>query len=326
MPLIHRPSRTLKGYGEEVTKRFRFGIQLAEATTRDNWIEQARQAEQLGYDVVVLPDHVGEQLAPMPALISVAEATEAIRLGTFVIDNDFRHPLLLAQEAATVDLLTNGRLELGIGAGWMGRDYERLGIEFEAPQTRLQRLQEAVAILKLYFEGEEFSFEGSHYRIEKTKPSPQPAQHPRPPLLIGGGGRRILRFAAEHADIVSVFIRSLRDGSGFDVAELRADAYQRKTDHVRTVASEAGRDPELNVLLQYFEQTNDRRSVAQEHARELGTDADDLLALPFEMIGTIDQICDDLVERRDRFGISYVTVFDKYMDHFAPIIERLRGN
>lgn len=307
-----------------MVKPFRFAIQLAEASSRDHWIQRAQQAEQMGYDVIVLPDHIGGQLAPFPALVSVAEATETVRLGTFVLDNDFRHPLLLAQEAATVDLLTDGRLELGIGAGWMGQDYQRLGVEFETPARRFGRLREAISILELYYKGEEFSFDGSHYSVNKMDPSPQPAQRPRLPLLIGGGGHHILRFAAARADIVSVFIQSLPDGSGFDVGELRADSYQKKTDHVRKVASAAGRDPELNVLLQYFEVTNSRQSVAEEHAKELGTDADDLLSLPFELIGTVDQIVDDLIERRERFGISYITVFDKYMREFAPIVERLR--
>lgn len=308
-----------------MAKPFRFGMQLAEASSKTDWIEQTRLAEQLGYDVVVLPDHVGDQLAPFPALISAAEATDTVRLGTFVIDNDFRHPLLLAQEAATVDLLSEGRLELGIGAGWMGQDYERLGITFDPPSVRFQRLKEAVAIVGLHFRGEAFSFDGSHYRVTDAQPKPMPAQRPRPPLLIGGGGRQILAFAAQEADIVSVFLRSLPDGSGFDVSELTAAAYQQKTDHVRRAASDGGRDPELNVLLQYFEITKDRNSIAEKRARELGRDIEDLLELPFELIGTVDQIVEDLIKRRELFGISYVTVFDKYMRDFAPIIERLSG-
>jgi alkanesulfonate monooxygenase SsuD/methylene tetrahydromethanopterin reductase-like flavin-dependent oxidoreductase (luciferase family) len=147
----------------------------------------------------------------------------------------------------------------------------------------------------------------------------------RPPLLIGGGGLQLLAFAAQQADIVSVFVRSLPDGSGFDVSELTTASYQQKTDHVRKVAGARGQEPELNVLLQYFEVTNDRKSVAEEHARKLGTDPEDLLALPFELIGTVDQVVEDLVERRERFGISYITVFDQYMRDFAPVIERLSG-
>ncbi len=285
----------------------------------------ARLAEQLGYDTVVLPDHVGNQFAPMPALVSAAEATEKIRVGTFVIDNDFRHPLLLAQEAATVDVLTDGRLELGIGAGWMGQDYKRLGTIFDPPDVRLGRFKEAVELLDLHFSGESFSFDGVHYRATDVEPKPMPVQQPRPPLLIGGGGKHILAFAAQEADIVSVFLRSMPDGSGFDESELTTDKYQRKIDHLRDIAHKTGRDPELNVLLQYFEVTNDRMTVADEHARELGTDADDLLELPFELIGTLEQMTDDLVRRRERYGISYVTVFEKYMRDFAPIVERLRG-
>lgn len=300
-------------------------MQLANATSKKEWVDQVRLAERLGYDVLVMPDHIGDQLAPLPALVSAAEATDKVRLGTFVLDNDFRHPLLLAQEAATVDLLTEGRLELGIGAGWMGQDYKRLGVSFDAPDVRLRRLREAVEIVGLHFRGDPFSFEGSHYGVADAQPNPMPVQRPRPPLLIGGGGKQILTFAAQEADIVSVLLKSMPDGSGFDVSELRTAAYQKMTDHVRSVAREVGRDPELNVLLQYFEVTNHRMSVAEEHARELGTDQEDLLALPFELIGTVEQITEDLVERRERFGISYVTVFDKYMRDFAPIVQRLAG-
>jgi alkanesulfonate monooxygenase SsuD/methylene tetrahydromethanopterin reductase-like flavin-dependent oxidoreductase (luciferase family) len=207
----------------------------------------------------------------------------------------------------------------------MGQDYQRLGIAFDPPTVRLQRLKEAVAIVSLYFRGEPFSFDGAHYQVKDALPKPMPAERPRPPVLIGGGGKQILAFAAQEADVVSVFIRSLPDGSGFDVSELTAAAYQQKTDHVRQVARDFGRDPELNVLLQYFEVTNDRTSVAEEHARELGTEPQDLLALPFELIGTLDQIVEDLLQRRERFGISYVTVFAKYMRDFAPVIERLSG-
>ena len=308
-----------------MVKRFRFGIQISEADSKTDWVDQAQLAEELGYDVIVVPDHLGNQLAPFPALVSAAEATDTIRLGTFVINNDLRHPLLLAREAATVDLLTEGRLELGIGAGWLGQDYQRLGTTFDKPGVRLGRLKEAARILDLYFVGEPFSFEGKHYRVANVEPKPRPVQRPRPPVLIGGGGEQILSFAAQEADIVSVFIRSMPDGSGFDVTEMTAAAYQQKTDLVRRVAREAGRDPELNVLLQYFEVTNDRVPVAQEHAREYGTDSTDLLALPFELFGTMDQIVEDLDERRARFGISYITVFDKHMRAFAPIIERLAG-
>jgi probable F420-dependent oxidoreductase len=308
-----------------MTRRFRFAIQLRNAPSKANWAQQAREAEQLGYDVIVLPDHVSDQLSPFPALVSAAEATKNIRLGTFVIDNDFRHPLLLVQEAATVDLLTEGRLELGIGAGWMGQDYTRLGMKFDPPKVRLQRPKEAVTIVDRFFDGQVFSFDGRHYRVQDAQAYPASVRKPRPLLLVGGGGPQLLEFAARQADIVSVFLRSLRDGSGFDLAELRAAPYQQKADHVRRVAAIAGRNPELNVLLQYFEITADRYAVAEEHARELGTDPDDLLALPFELIGTIDQIVEDLVERRERLGISYITVFDKYMHDFARVIERVVG-
>lgn len=296
-------------------------MQLPNATSKTEWIERVRRAEQLGYDVVAFPDHISSQLAPLPALVVAGEATERIRLGTFVLDNDFRHPLVMAQEAATVDLLTGGRLELGIGAGWHGLDYERLGIEFATPKVRYERLTEAVAILESYFRGESFSFDGTHFKVTDVEPTPTSSETPK--LLIGGGGPRILHFAARHADIVSVFLTSLPDGSGFDISELSAETYRVKTDRVRAVAGD--RNPELNVLLQHFEITNDRAAVAESRAEDWNGTGDDLLALPFELMGTLDQIVDDLLERRERYGISYVTVFDRYLDEFGPVIERLSG-
>lgn len=308
-----------------MTKTFRFGVQLPHAASKKTWIERVRRAEQLGYDVIALPDHIGDQLAPFPALVSAAEATERARLGTFVLGNDFRHPLIVAHEAATVDLLTEGRLELGMGAGWSGQDYERLGIEFSAPRTRYERLTEAVTIIESYFGGETFSFEGRHYSVKHVQPAPTARRSLHPPFVIGGGGRRILEFAAQHADIVSIFLTSLRDGSGFDVKEMRSSAYQRKVDDVRRAAGERAEALELNVLLQHFEITDHRNAVAEEHARESQTTREDLLALPFELIGTLDQITHDLLERRERYGISYITVFDQHMEDFAPVIEELSG-
>ncbi|MGH2806336.1 MAG: TIGR03621 family F420-dependent LLM class oxidoreductase [Actinomycetota bacterium] len=307
-----------------MTRPFRFAVQLSEAGSRDDWIDKVTRAEALGYDVVAMPDHVSYQLAPMPALVAAAEATERVRLATFVLDNDFRNPVLMAQEAETVNLLTGGRLELGLGAGWWGQDYERLGIEFAAPRVRLERLQEAVEIVDRYFTGEPFSFEGRHYRVAGVDPPARVKELARPTLILAGGGPKILDFAARRADVVGVFLKSRRDGSGFVDDDYTAEACERKTQRVREVASEASRDVELNILLQHCEVTNDRKSVAEERAREDGISGDDLLGLPFELIGTVDQMVGDLLERRERYGISYITVFDRYHGTFAPLIERLR--
>jgi probable F420-dependent oxidoreductase len=271
-----------------------------------------------------MPDHVGDLLAPFPALIAAADATDSIRIGTLVVDNDFRNPVVLAQEAATVDMLSEGRLELGLGAGWLGRDYERTGIAFDPPQERISRFTEAFQIIDRYLRGEEFSFDGAHYQVRDVTATGC-VQEPRPPLLIGGGGDRLLRFAAHTADIISVFLKSLPDGSGFDLSEATPRAMDAKVELIRHHARERSEKPELNVLLQYFEVTGDVQNVAEKRAAEIGITSEDLLELPTELIGSHDEIVERLVRNRERYDVSYITVPGPYMQEFAPIVERLAG-
>ena len=300
---------------------FRFGVQVSSASSREEWAGLARRAEALGYDVFCVPDHVGTQLSPFAALTAAAAATSTIRVGTMVLDNDFRHPLLMAHEAATVHLLSGGRLELGLGAGWLGRDYRRLGVPFDAPGTRVERLGEALEIVDLYFGGEPFSFAGRHYEVSEVEPLKLPPGMERPALLVGGGGPRVLSLAARHADAASVFLRSRRDGSGFGTEELRPEAYRQKVDHVRTAAN--GRSVEINLLLQSFEITDDRARAVETHARDFETSPEIYLALPFGLVGSVNAIVEDVLRRREEYGISYVTVRD--LEAFAPVVERLSG-
>lgn len=303
---------------------FRFGLQVSSAGSRDEWVDVARRAEALGYDVVCVPDHIGPQLSPFAALQAMADATERIRVGTLVLDNDFRHPLLTAHEAATVHLLSEGRLELGIGAGWLRRDYDRLGIEFPSPATRVERLEEAVAIVTRYFDGEPFSFDGRHYRVTDADPLALPADLERPDLLIGGGGRRVLKLAAAHADVASVFLTARPEGSGFE--DMATAAYRDKIEHLARTAADHGSEVEVNVLLQAYEVTEDRPGAADRWAREFETTPEEFLALPFGLAGTVDEIVDDLTRRREEYGISYVTVRLAQLETFAPVIERLAGS
>ena len=302
---------------------FRFAIQLSSATSRDDWIERARRAEELGYDAVCVPDHVGTQLAPFAALVAVADATERIRIGTFVLDNDFRHPVLTAHEAATVHLLSEGRLELGLGAGWLRRDYDGLGIEFAAPRTRVERLEEAVEIVSLYFAGEVFSFTGGHYSVGEVEPLKLPPHVSPPRLVIGGGGRRILALAGRRADVASVFLKVKAEGSTFEGSS--PEEYRAKVEHVRASAGDRAGDVEINVLLQAFEITDDRNAAVERWATELEMTPDDFVALPFGLAGSLDEIVDDLHRRREVYGISYVTVFGEHLETFAPVVERLAG-
>ena len=195
---------------------FRFAAQLSTApdATARTWADQARKVEDLGFSTLLMPDHFGDQLAPVPAMMAAADATTHLRIGTLVFDNDYRHPLVLAKEAATLDLLSDGRLELGLGAGWMRSDYEQSGITYDAASVRVDRFEEAVAIVTGLLESAgPFSFTGEHYTVTDHTPTPRPVQHPRPPIIIGGGGRRVLSIAGRHAEIVSINV-NLKAGTG----------------------------------------------------------------------------------------------------------------
>jgi probable F420-dependent oxidoreductase len=193
-------------------RTFRFGVQEHRAPSAKAWKEKAREVESLGYATLYLPDHFTDQVGPIAALMAAADATTTLRVGSLVFDNDYRHPVVLAKEAATLDLLSEGRLDLGLGAGWMASDYEQAGIPFDSAGTRISRMEEALTIIKGLFTGEPFTFAGEHYRLTSMEGSPRPVQRPHPPILLGGGGRRMLRIAAREADIVNVNF-DLREGA-----------------------------------------------------------------------------------------------------------------
>ncbi|NBO55523.1 MAG: TIGR03621 family F420-dependent LLM class oxidoreductase, partial [Actinobacteria bacterium] len=182
-------------------KPFRFGVQAHRANSRSEWIELAKRAEGNGYAVLTMPDHFNDQLAPVPALMTIADATTHLRIGALVWDNDYKHPLVLAKELATMDLLSDGRLEIGIGAGWMASDYEEAGMPYDSPKVRIDRFVEGLAVIKGLMQEGPLNFTGEHYKITNHDGLPKPVQRPYPPVLIGGGGKRVLTIAAREADI-----------------------------------------------------------------------------------------------------------------------------
>ena len=315
-------------------KPFRFGVVMAsggqgpawlgDGPSRETWAAKARRVEALGYSTLLAADHFVDILSPIPALAAAAAATTTLRLGTFVLDNDFRHPVVAANDAATLDVLSDGRLELGIGGGWMREEYEQAGIPWESPGTRLGSLEESVRILKGLFSGEPFSFHGRHSRIAELSGWPRPVQRPHPPMLVGGGGPRLLRFAGREADIVGIGPRSLSEG-GLDVSDFSSEATERKVGWVREVAGERFGSIELNILAFVTQVTDDWMGVAAGIAQGFGTTPEALLDSPHALIGSAEQIADDLVARRERFGISYLAVFEPALDDFAPVIARLAG-
>jgi probable F420-dependent oxidoreductase len=312
-------------------KPFRFGVTVAQVKSRAELAEKARKIEALGYDTLTVPDHLADCIAPMPALVSAADATTHLRVGTHVLNNDLRHPVLVAREAATIDLLTDGRLQLGLGAGSIKAEYDEAGLAFEPGRSRVARLGEAVAVIKGLLKGEQVSFSGHHYRITGHTIAPLPIQKPHPPILIGGNGPQLLTLAAREADIIGLSGISFRDG-GISPPDVSAWRVSRVDEQVRLVREAAGKEQrypglELNALVQHVIVTDDRRAAAEELTRRWGQlSADDILQTPYLLIGTIEQMVDDLVARRERWDISYYHVVrDAYLDDLAPVVERLAG-
>lgn len=307
---------------------FRFGVSPGSAQSREEWVEKARKAEDLGYSTFLVPDHFVNDLATVPALAIAAGATRTLRVGSFVFDNDFRHPAMVAKEAATLDLLSDGRFELGIGAGWHGPEYEQAGIPFDPPGVRVSRLEEAVTIIKALFGEEPVHFSGKHYTVSGLVGLPRPAQRPHPPIFIAGGGKRVLSLAGREADIVGLHFRTYADGSGGDLASSSTDATLEKLDWVRQAAGDRFDNLEFNVLIRWLAVSDNPRQTAEEMASAAnrpGLTADLLLETPNALIGTVDGIVETLEMRRERYAISYVAVLEEDMETFAPAAARLNG-
>lgn len=306
-------------------KSFRFGVTQSRATSGKDWRDSARRIEALGYSTLTIADHFPERLAIVPALMAAADATERLRVASWVFCNDFRHPVVLYKEAATIDMLSDGRLELGIGAGWLKSEYDMAGIPFDRPGVRVSRMEEAVRILKGLAGDGPFDFEGEHYTISGLEGAPKPVQKPWPSFAIGGGGKRVLSFAAREAEIVSIVAKALPQG-GLDGQNLTLEATRQKVRWVREAAGE--RDPELNVLVYTFEVTDDRDAAARRYAESLELPPDEVLASPHVLIGTVEQMAEDLQRRREELGISYIVLNTNVREHteqLAPVVAALAG-
>lgn len=301
---------------------YRFAVQGRNATTAAEWQAKARRAESLGYHLLLLPDHFAGGLAPFPALAIAAAATTRLRIGTYVLANDFRHPALLAKEAATLDRLSDGRFQLGLGAGWQRAEYQATSIPFDPASTRIDRLAEAIDLLKRLFADGPASFAGDHYRVNDLEIGPKPIQQPHPPILVGGGGRRLLEVAARQADIVAFAPRARPDGT-LEPASISAAATAEKAAWVQTAASPRPIAPERNVYVYAVEITHDPAAAAARLAADFDLPADELRASPHVLLGSVDAIVDLLHERRERYGITSITVGDHLIDALAPVVARL---
>ena len=303
---------------------FRFGVSARRAEDGADWREKARRAEALGYSVFLVPDHLADILPPWVALTVAAEAAPTLRVGTFVLNNDLRHPALVAREAAALDLLSDGRVEVGLGAGHMEAEYEQIGLRFEPNTVRVERLAEAVAIVKRLLAGEEVTFSGGHYALRDHSVSPRPVQRPRPPLLLGGNSRSVLELAGREADIVSFLgFSHRRGGRAFDMGSFGAGGTDERIGVVREAAGTRFEGLELNAVVQRVVVTDDPRSAAAELAEDVELSVDEVLESPYLLLGSVDAIADGLRARHERHGFTYWVVPEGVMDAFAPVIARL---
>ena len=309
---------------------FRFGAGMPPVRSSAEWVDHARKVEDLGYSTMWQAQHPAwGGMEPTVALMAAAAATTRLRVASHVFTNDFHHPVLLAQAATSLDVLSDGRFEFGIGAGWLPADYETCGLPFDAPATRVARLEEAVRLIKGLWAPGRSPFMGDYYRATSPSPPLEPKQRPHPPIFIGGGGRRILTLAAREADIV---------GLGGEPATATPELTSQRIAWIRQAAGTRFPELEIHVVVDGMLVTGDRRRGADEVAHVFAAvashlkvptpppTAEHILASPKFLIGTVDGMVEELQARRERYGISYIAVHGDQVDAFGPVVARLTGS
>ncbi len=318
---------------------FRFAVQSFSAESGSAWRERARRVEELGYACLHLADHIIgpgpalersmhplQELAAVPAMAVAAEATSTLRVGCRVFCQDYRHPAVLAKEAATLDLFSEGRLELGLGAGWLEPEYAALGMRFDPARVRIDRLAETVALVKAHMSGTPIDQSGEHVEVHEYTGVPLPVQRPHPPIMIGGGSRRVLALAGREADIVSLNFNNRAGVLGPEGVKLSTSSEtERKLGWVREGAGARMADLEIEIGAYFTFVGDGGDAAAKGMAGAFGLTEEEMRAHPHGLFGSVDSICQELERRRECFGISYITVTDDVMEAFAPVVERLAG-
>ena len=289
-------------------KPFRFGIEIHQLSSK-TWKNELAFIEDVGYSSILWTDHFGPQWEPTTAMASTYTSTSKLKTGTMVYCVDFHHPAVLAQSTATAQVLSKGRIEFGIGAGWMKTDYEQTGIPYDRPATRIRRMEEAIQIIKSMWRGKT-SFKGRHYQITDIPQTVDLQEYHPPPVLIGGGGKMILSVAGRHADIVNI-ITGLPEGRFTEDFYRRGvhDGYKKRIEYIRRSAEKAGRnfdEIELSLALSHSEITDDPDSVIEFQAKRRGVNAEVIRNNPSFMIGSVDEIKDRLITLREDTGINYI--------------------
>ncbi len=287
---------------------FRFGVVTGNAFSHAEWIAKARKAEGLGYTTLLVPDHITIGIAPLTALAVAAEATTTLRIGSLVFCNDFRHPAWLAKEAATLDLLSDGRFELGMGAGYLPADYIQTGIPFESPGTRVSRLEEALRIMEQLFTQETVNFSGAYYTITGMQGKPKPVQKPHPPIYIGCSGKRLISIAAQRADSIGIGFNIWKR----EVTEVKPEDIAQKIAWVREAAGKRFEHLELGYTVFHITHANGKTDVSYPPSLHV-------------LDGSVDQLVEEILARRERYGFSYIQVQEWQMEAFAPVVARLAG-
>jgi len=318
---------------------FQFGVQSFSADSAAQWKDRAKRAEELGYYALTLADHfLGpgpaleatmhplQTLAPVPAMAIAAEVTSTLRVGCRVFCMDYRHPVMLAKEAATLDLLSEGRLDFGIGAGWLKNEYDAVGMQFDRPGIRISRLEEVIALIKAIWAGEPLDHHGEYFDATGFSGAPAlPADH-NVKVMVGGGGKRVLSLAAREADIVSF---NFDNGSGVlgkeGVSSGTPERTLEKIGWVRDAAGDRFDDLVLEIGAYFTFVMDDPKPVAEGMGAIFGLSADEMIKHPHALMGSVDAICDELERRRETYGLHYFTVGDEQFEAFAPVVARLAG-
>ncbi len=302
---------------------FRFAVIVRWAGGGTRWREFARRVEARGYDTLLVTDHLGQQVAAVPAMMAAADATLRLRVGSFVFSNDYRNPVMLAKEIATIDAISGGRVDIGIGAGWSVGDYREMGIAYDPPGTRVARLEESVRLLKRLFTEDRVDHAGTFYTVRGAHLLPRPIQRPHPPFMIGGGGPRVLRLAAREAQIVS-FIPSLPRGRPrLDTVSSRSLAERIR--RFRRYAGSRADEIDTNVWLLDAGITDPAKGFLRAAATVAKRGVNAMLQFPFLLYGTRSSVRELLRERRERLGLNYISIPGQAMDEFGPVVEELRG-
>lgn len=320
-------------------RAFRFGVQAFEAASAADWFDTVARAEDAGYSTLFSSDHyfgpgpISEStghrpvdLAPLAAIAVAAARTSSLRVGCRVFACDFHHPVVLAKEMATLDLLSDGRLEVGLGAGWVRDEYDGLGVAMERPGVRIAKLAEYVDVMRAHFGAEQIDIDGTYVHVRGFAGRPAPVQQPGPPIMIGGGAPRILGLAGRLADIVSINFNNASGRLGSSsVTSSGADETAEKIQWIRAGAGDRFDQIEIEIGAYFVAVGGGARTQLDAMASRFGVEPEQFASHPHALFGTVDEVCETLIERRERYGVSYVTVAQRNLDEFAPVVAALTG-